>query len=245
MLSSLTLQMPRNVASSATVMATHVLSCCRRVALLALFLRGGRGLHRIDVHARISIARVCCFAMAATRLYLVRHGATQLTAEDRFSGAVGVELSDEGRWQAARSASGSRTSDRGGLLQPAVAHASRRRRSSATAAASTPVDARRPARDQPRPLGRADARRGRGALPRRVRGVGGGPVHVRARGRRVGRGRARARAAGACARSSIGARRASACSSSRTRRRSGCSSAACSASTPAAIATGSTRRPPA
>jgi probable phosphoglycerate mutase len=41
-------------------------------------------------------------AMNPTRLYLVRHGATQLTAEDRFSGAVGVDLSDEGRWQAAR-----------------------------------------------------------------------------------------------------------------------------------------------
>ncbi len=37
-----------------------------------------------------------------TRLYLVRHGATQLTAENRFSGAVGVELSDEGRAQVAR-----------------------------------------------------------------------------------------------------------------------------------------------
>jgi probable phosphoglycerate mutase len=35
-----------------------------------------------------------------TRLYLVRHGATQLTAEDRFAGSIGVELSDEGRWQA-------------------------------------------------------------------------------------------------------------------------------------------------
>jgi probable phosphoglycerate mutase len=34
-----------------------------------------------------------------TRLFFVRHGATPLTAEDRFSGAVGVELSDEGRWQ--------------------------------------------------------------------------------------------------------------------------------------------------
>jgi probable phosphoglycerate mutase len=34
-----------------------------------------------------------------TRLFLVRHGATQLTAEDRFSGAVGVDLSDDGRWQ--------------------------------------------------------------------------------------------------------------------------------------------------
>jgi broad specificity phosphatase PhoE len=35
-----------------------------------------------------------------TRLYLVRHGATPLTAEDRFSGAANVFLSDEGRSQA-------------------------------------------------------------------------------------------------------------------------------------------------
>jgi probable phosphoglycerate mutase len=34
-----------------------------------------------------------------TRLYLVRHGATQLTMEDRFSGAENVDLSDEGRAQ--------------------------------------------------------------------------------------------------------------------------------------------------
>jgi probable phosphoglycerate mutase len=34
-----------------------------------------------------------------TRLFLVRHGATQLTSENRFSGAVGVDLSDEGRTQ--------------------------------------------------------------------------------------------------------------------------------------------------
>jgi probable phosphoglycerate mutase len=34
-----------------------------------------------------------------TRLYLVRHGATPLTAEDRFSGAENVHLSDEGRAQ--------------------------------------------------------------------------------------------------------------------------------------------------
>jgi broad specificity phosphatase PhoE len=40
--------------------------------------------------------------MPTTRLYLVRHGATQLTAEDRFSGDTGVDLSDEGRWQATR-----------------------------------------------------------------------------------------------------------------------------------------------
>jgi broad specificity phosphatase PhoE len=36
-----------------------------------------------------------------TRLLLVRHGATQLTAEDRFSGSTRVDLSDEGRAQAA------------------------------------------------------------------------------------------------------------------------------------------------
>jgi probable phosphoglycerate mutase len=32
----------------------------------------------------------------------VRHGATTATEEDRFSGSSGAELSDEGRWQAAR-----------------------------------------------------------------------------------------------------------------------------------------------
>src|SRR6058998_1788449 len=37
-----------------------------------------------------------------TRLYLVLHGATSRTAEDRFSGSVGVDLSDEGRWQVHR-----------------------------------------------------------------------------------------------------------------------------------------------
>ncbi len=37
-----------------------------------------------------------------TRLFLVRHGATVLTAEDRFAGATNVQLSDEGRTQALR-----------------------------------------------------------------------------------------------------------------------------------------------
>ena len=37
-----------------------------------------------------------------TRVYLIRHGATTLSAEDRFAGAIDVELSDEGRRQAAR-----------------------------------------------------------------------------------------------------------------------------------------------
>ena len=37
-----------------------------------------------------------------TRVFLVRHGATVLTAEDRFAGATNVQLSDEGRLQAGR-----------------------------------------------------------------------------------------------------------------------------------------------
>ena len=40
--------------------------------------------------------------MMPTRLYVVRHGATTLSAEDKFSGSVDVTLSDEGRAQAAR-----------------------------------------------------------------------------------------------------------------------------------------------
>src|SRR5512143_2979498 len=35
-----------------------------------------------------------------TRLLLIRHGATVLTAEDRFAGSTDVELSDEGKRQA-------------------------------------------------------------------------------------------------------------------------------------------------
>ena len=38
----------------------------------------------------------------STRIFLVRHGATVLTAEDRFAGATDVQLSDEGREQARR-----------------------------------------------------------------------------------------------------------------------------------------------
>jgi broad specificity phosphatase PhoE len=40
--------------------------------------------------------------MNVTRLFLVRHGATAATEEDRFSGSSGAELSETGRWQAAR-----------------------------------------------------------------------------------------------------------------------------------------------
>src|ERR687897_1361 len=40
--------------------------------------------------------------MTVTRVFLVRHGATAATEEDRFSGSSGAELSEKGRWQAAR-----------------------------------------------------------------------------------------------------------------------------------------------
>src|SRR5512135_1178304 len=36
----------------------------------------------------------------STRIYLIRHGATILSAEDRFAGATDIDLSDEGRAQA-------------------------------------------------------------------------------------------------------------------------------------------------
>lgn len=35
-----------------------------------------------------------------TRIYLIRHGETTASAEDRFSGGTDVALSDNGRWQA-------------------------------------------------------------------------------------------------------------------------------------------------
>jgi broad specificity phosphatase PhoE len=38
----------------------------------------------------------------ATRVFMVRHGATVLSAEDRFAGATDVELSDEGREETRR-----------------------------------------------------------------------------------------------------------------------------------------------
>jgi broad specificity phosphatase PhoE len=40
--------------------------------------------------------------MSVTRIFLIRHGATTLSAEDRFAGATDVALSDEGRGQVGR-----------------------------------------------------------------------------------------------------------------------------------------------
>lgn len=41
------------------------------------------------------------FASMHTRIFLIRHGATTLSAEDRFAGATNVDLSEEGRRQVA------------------------------------------------------------------------------------------------------------------------------------------------
>jgi len=41
-------------------------------------------------------------SQSPTRVFLIRHGATILSAEDRFAGATNVPLSDEGRCQAGR-----------------------------------------------------------------------------------------------------------------------------------------------
>ena len=41
-------------------------------------------------------------SQACTRVFLIRHGSTILSAEDRFAGATDVSLSDEGRQQVSR-----------------------------------------------------------------------------------------------------------------------------------------------
>ena len=57
----------------------------------------GRGNYEVPLPVRLaSLARM------STRIFLIRHGATVLTAEDRFAGATDVELSEEGREQARR-----------------------------------------------------------------------------------------------------------------------------------------------
>jgi broad specificity phosphatase PhoE len=45
---------------------------------------------------------IAAMSQAHTRIFLVRHGATILSAEDRFAGATEVPLSDEGRSQVGR-----------------------------------------------------------------------------------------------------------------------------------------------
>jgi len=66
--------------------------------------------------------------MSATRIFLVRHGSTVLSAEDRFAGATDVELSDEGRFQ------GSRLAERLAVENLSAAYASPLRRTRETAA---------------------------------------------------------------------------------------------------------------
>ena len=97
--------------------------------------------------------------MEHTRIFLIRHGATVLTAEDRFAGSTDVELSDVGRGQAARLA------ERLALEKVTAVYASDMGRTMETARIlaephKLEVQPRRgPARDFARPLGRHDAPR--------------------------------------------------------------------------------------
>src|SRR5260370_2407384 len=58
------------------------------------------------VRARLPFRALCAMTKQmrspATRVFMVRHGATVLSAEDRFAGATDVELSEEGREQTRR-----------------------------------------------------------------------------------------------------------------------------------------------
>ena len=65
--------------------------------------------------------------MKNTRIFLVRHGSTVLTAEDRFAGSTDVKLADEGRAQA------SRLADRLALEKVAAVYASDMSRTEETA----------------------------------------------------------------------------------------------------------------
>ncbi len=66
--------------------------------------------------------------MEPTRVFLIRHGATELTAEDRFAGSTDVKLSHEGRAQVARLA------ERLSLEKVAAVYASNLSRTQETAA---------------------------------------------------------------------------------------------------------------
>ena len=143
-----------------------------------------RGRRRAAPPQRLGVLSV------ATRLYLVRHGATQLTAENRFSGAIGRRPLRRGpRAGAAPGASGSPTTRIAAVYcSPLSAAPSRPRRSWREPHGLTPIH-----RDGLREIshGRWEGltrREVEDALPRRVRGLGGRPVHLRARGRRVGPG---------------------------------------------------------
>ena len=74
--------------------------------------------------------------MPTTRIFLVRHGATVLSAEDRFAGSTDVELSEEGRMQARRL--GERLAGEG--LDAAYASPMRRTRETALIAASNRLE---------------------------------------------------------------------------------------------------------
>ena len=125
---------------------------------------------------------------STTRLYLVRHGATQLTAEDRFSGGVGVELSDNGRRQVARLAARLAHEAISAVYCQPVSRTMGRPRSSRSRTVTRSCTATGCARSA-MAAGKGSRGGGRVAVRRGVRGLGGRPVYVRSRRRRGGRRR--------------------------------------------------------
>ena len=96
--------------------------------------------------------------MTITRLFLVRHGATAATEEDRFSGSSGAELSDQGRWQAARLGERLAQQNITAVYSSPLSRALETARIVARHCRLEPVDPRRAAGDRPRPLGGHEAR---------------------------------------------------------------------------------------
>ena len=178
--------------------------------------------------------------MTATRVYLVRHGATPLTAEDAFAGETDVPLSDAGREQLRKLAVRLSGEPITAVYASPLGRTMETRQDPRRAAPAARHGEGGAARDLARSLGGQDARLRPEGVSAGVRSLAGGPFLLRAAGRRD---RARghgARSAGA-SRNRRRAPRASTSSPRRTRRRSGSSSARSSASICAATGITSTR----
>ena len=128
------------------------------------------------------------------RLFLVRHGATQLTAEDRFSGSAPAWIFRRGP-RAGRGLADRLAQEKMRRSTRARSPARWRRRRSSGGRTGHADRTRRPG-EIATGAGKASPGRRSRRASRRVRGLGDRPVHVRARGRRIGGRGAGARAAG-------------------------------------------------
>ena len=177
-----------------------------------------------------------------TRIFLVRHDATVLTAEDRFAGATDALLSDEGREQAVRL--GLRLSGESivAVYASPLARTMETSRMHLQAPRLGRAGPRRTSRNLAWTLGRADTRRSRNEVSRRDGCMGQGSLHLRPRPGRDRPGRHGPRLPACWILSApIPARRSS---WSRTKPPSGCFSARCLGFDPRRTATTSTKARP-